>query len=251
MSALPPFSPLSISKLRSIGLVSKPLIAIFFTMAFSFDVGAFTTSPRVWSASSTTYKTTNAFNNAQTGFSQSATNAVADWSGNTVFSYAYNASSGNKIDYYVPGDPYQNALAVTYWYYTGPYRTSIEVVVNSTKAWHDGIGGIGAGEFDLQSVLVHEIGHGLGLGHVPDAASVMEANFLAGEIRSVGDDEKNGARFLYDPTYNGHTSGNGMWGAQGVGVYDDTNKNVGYTLSDWTQGYTSFANGGTLVWGNK
>src|SRR5262249_33776132 len=42
---------------------------------------------------------------------------------------------------------------------------------------------IGADQYDFQTIVTHEIGHALGLGHSADATSVMYASLGSGEIR--------------------------------------------------------------------
>jgi ELWxxDGT repeat protein len=44
---------------------------------------------------------------------------------------------------------------------------------------------IGAGQYDFQTVVTHELGHALGLGHNPSASSVMYATLAAGAVRRV------------------------------------------------------------------
>jgi hypothetical protein len=49
---------------------------------------------------------------------------------------------------------------------------------------------IGAGQYDFETIFVHEIGHSLGLGHNPDPNSVMHATLEAGQTKralTVGD----------------------------------------------------------------
>jgi hypothetical protein len=52
-------------------------------------------------------------------------------------------------------------------------------------SWYVGAdpAGIGPGEFDLQTVVIHELGHAIGLGHSQDAASAMHAALAPGAIK--------------------------------------------------------------------
>src|SRR5205823_4079662 len=42
---------------------------------------------------------------------------------------------------------------------------------------------IDAVQFDLQTIVTHELGHALGLGHSTDPASVMFSNLDAGQVK--------------------------------------------------------------------
>jgi hypothetical protein len=44
-------------------------------------------------------------------------------------------------------------------------------------------GAVGAGQYDFESIVTHELGHALGLGHSPDASSVMYATLADGVAR--------------------------------------------------------------------
>jgi hypothetical protein len=68
--------------------------------------------------------------------------------------------------------------------------------------WYAGAdpAGIGSQQYDFQTVMTHELGHALGLGHSSDAASVMYGSLNPGEVRRelLADD-------LAIPTYGGGT----------------------------------------------
>jgi hypothetical protein len=59
----------------------------------------------------------------------------------------------------------------------------------------------GAGGYDLQAVLTHELGHLLGLGHSDDAHATMFASTAPGELtqRDPNDDDRAGVAWLYPP----------------------------------------------------
>jgi hypothetical protein len=48
--------------------------------------------------------------------------------------------------------------------------------------WYTGANpnGVGAGQYDFQTIVTHELGHALGLGHMPSITSVMHATLSAG-----------------------------------------------------------------------
>ncbi len=56
-------------------------------------------------------------------------------------------------------------------------------------------------EADLDSVLTHEIGHLLGLGHTLDVEATMAAGYVPGstELRSLAEDDKAGICAIYPP----------------------------------------------------
>src|SRR5262249_37829706 len=43
--------------------------------------------------------------------------------------------------------------------------------------------GIGSNQYDFQTIATHELGHALGLGHSPDASSVMFPDLSAGVVK--------------------------------------------------------------------
>lgn len=65
--------------------------------------------------------------------------------------------------------------------------------------------GIGAGQYDFQTVVSHELGHSLGLGHSTDANSVMFPELATGQVRrgltgadlAAIEDDGGGAEALY------------------------------------------------------
>src|SRR5262249_36759705 len=58
-------------------------------------------------------------------------------------------------------------------------------IIPGWTSYLGGPAGIGSAQYDFQTVVTHELGHALGLGHSPDTASVMYPYLAAGEIRRL------------------------------------------------------------------
>lgn len=233
----------------------KPLaliIGLLIVVAISVDVEAYAVQSRTWLSAIQTYKRTSGYNNAGANFTNRANEAAAEWTADTVFSLSHNSGSVNTLDYKTPDAPYQDALGVTYWYFDGPYRTRAETVINNTKPWHALTGNPPAEFYDLESILVHEFGHFIGLGH-DDGTGVMRATFAPGvKVDQVNNDDKNGVKYLYESGYNStHPVEIGSWWV-GYGAYDNTTKFVLHKGTNWIESISSpyLARDNSLSWSN-
>ena len=81
-----------------------------------------------------------------------------------------------------------NTLGVA-WY--GTSIDEVDIALNSDRAWFTN-----GQNIDVETVLLHENGHGLGLGHSSVSGSIMQA-FYGGVQRTLGTDDINGISSLY------------------------------------------------------
>lgn len=65
-----------------------------------------------------------------------------------------------------------NTLAVTQYYYRGSTMMEADTLVNTAQPW-DSYRGPLRSSFDIQRVVLHELGHNLGLGHTSVAGAIM------------------------------------------------------------------------------
>ena len=92
-------------------------------------------------------------------------------------------------------------LAVTW---SGTSIDEADMALNSRFSWTTTKGGAG---YDVETVMLHENGHVVGLGHSSVSGSVMQAAY-SGEQRTLGEDDERGATYLYpEPGRVGNISG--------------------------------------------
>ncbi len=97
-------------------------------------------------------------------------------------------------------------LATSTWWYDGSSSIiKAQTVVNTYYRFNPSNPfdpGSSSGAYDQQSVMAHELGHWLSLGHSTSLNSdgsrpVMYASFGSGEVRTVGSDDAAGIRAIY------------------------------------------------------
>lgn len=99
-------------------------------------------------------------------------------------------------------------LAVCYSYWLGCYTsgTNMEWYVNeldieadSTRNWYYGNGSIGGSQYDFQSVVSHELGHGHQLGHVIASSEMMHYSIANGQKKNtLSTNDLNGGTYVKD-----------------------------------------------------
>jgi hypothetical protein len=184
----------------------------------------------------------------------SFTNAQSTWNGvdesKFTFAYAGTTSRCPSLVQQCPGpqafDGFNDVgwiaisgcctLGVT-WYSTSVDEA--DTALNTRFQWTTS-GGSG---FDVETVLLHEIGHSLGLDHSAVTGAVMEATY-AGVRRTLHDDDRRGVTYLYpEPDSIGDITGrvtsSGGLGISGANVSianfpvtATTDVNGNYTLAD-------------------
>lgn len=75
-----------------------------------------------------------------------------------------------------------------------------DIQVNRRYTWSNGAA---SGRYDIGTVVAHEVGHGIGFGHVGPSSELMNYQIQAGSSKPLGAGDKSGAAFLYPAIYHG------------------------------------------------
>ena len=168
---------------------------------------AFNASGIIWQEGETQYKTRLFNNPSETIFRNAFGDALDIWSNNSTFQYeedsstsadpCNNLANGISIAATSCGVNFgANVLAVHSAVLVNGVRTRSRIVFNSSVNWgvFNGVGG--GGQIDFRRTAVHELGHGVGLGHVADTSAIMFQNITSVEVPNA--DDLNGVASMYD-----------------------------------------------------
>jgi hypothetical protein len=131
-------------------------------------------------------------------------NALATWTNASCsyFAYSYQGScsatsqaqDGVNCVSWSPSSG-GGALAKSFWWFQGSRIIESDIVFYDSYSWSTNPG---VGQYDVESVALHELGHSLGLGHSSYSSAVMWYSILAGvERRSLHFDDRDGVCALY------------------------------------------------------
>jgi PKD repeat protein len=115
-------------------------------------------------------------------------------------------TAADKVNLVRLTDFTDNTLAVCYSYWSGCFTSGtnmewfvneLDIEVDSTIKWNLTTNKPGSGEYDLQSVLSHELGHGHQLGHVIASAEMMHFSIGSGQKKaSLSSNDLSGGNYV-------------------------------------------------------
>ena len=105
-------------------------------------------------------------------------------------------------------------LAVTYYRYSGSSMLESDTLFNRAETFDSYRGALQYGNYDIRRILLHELGHTLGLAHPDDHGQNVVAimNSTISDLYTLQTDDISGAQYLYGkPTTPTTTTGSIYW----------------------------------------
>ena len=141
-------------------------------------------------------------------------------------------TAGDQVNIVRPTKYTDSRLAVCYSYWQGCYISGtnmewyvseLDIEADSTRNWYYGTGTPGGAQYDFQSVLTHELGHGHQLGHVIASSEMMHYSISNGQKKSsLSTNDLSGGNYVMGKSVKSNTCSGGSMKAL-------TTKNCGYT----------------------
>lgn len=144
-----------------------------------------------------------------------AREGAEDWTETGEFTFSEGGQNGQATIRYsnFQSNPLlpNNALGVTFPIYGDQYRTGYVIYVNSNPplSWHTantsdvGNGVIPDGTYDARTLLRHELGHAIGVGHTTGDNNLMFWVLEDGLSKSITAEDDRGIDYLHSRQYNG------------------------------------------------
>ena len=221
----------SLSKLKICNAVLLALLSNIVLLS-SNDAYGYTVFRSVWTGTNTTYSKNS--NLSSYAFYGAAVDAAANnWNASSSpFEFALNSASSNNVKMETIA---ANRYAETSFLKSGNNWTQFTIKINTNppNPFYVGSGTPPSNQMDLLSVLQHEFGHALGLGHTIANNKLMSFNLQLGQTYSVDSDAIDGSRYLYDSAYNGFPPERSLATDttppySGPGTYDDQSSAISY-----------------------
>lgn len=218
----------SLSMLKTFNAILLVLLGSFM-LPSTKKAYAYTVLSASWPGTSTTYS-----NNANLGsfYSIAVDQAANDWSSSSsTFDFVANSASANNIRFDALSPLGNTAIS-----YTPATRTinSFIISIDNSPPYPWWIGGVvPPNYYDFRTVVRHELGHALGLGHADVSGKLMYPSVPNNWQSAVDTDAINGSRFMYDSTYTGSPPERSYYGStlppySGPGTYDDQSTAISY-----------------------
>lgn len=195
--------------------------------------GAFSPDTYTWSSPNLTYSIDSSFSSLGSNYVTVLTDAISDWNSSaTPIIFTLSSSSSNTIKAADLGVgplaqvPPHHPLGTNFRF--SPFTLTINTRYLSQFYVGPRASTVSASQYDLRSVIRHELGHTFGLCHTWDnSAALMWPNTNLGEVHNIDQDALNGANYVYNPGSTPITPEGGCGNTSNpliasAGTYDDT-----------------------------